>query len=178
MKFTNQTPAVFELDVTLPDFMVKTHHGNVHLKSLIGNKHTVMYTNPVDLLPKNEEERLQLCSDLEKLKKLNFHIMGFNKGSFHDHLKCINWVNSYLKEDMIFPIFYEPITFEKQALDSSLIEEKEIVKPVYLIDNKGTIKVILNGTKPENRKLNKILDIASKLVLADQDLQRGISVNN
>ncbi|MFC4872518.1 hypothetical protein [Negadavirga shengliensis] len=159
---------IIRLNIAFPDLMVKTYHGNVRLKSLVKNQRAIVYTNPIDLIPGTEEEKMQLMESLEALKKLNCLLIGFSRRTFKDHLTSLNWVNSYLKEDLVFPIFFQPGQFDENLKNYFPTDGEEIVDPVYFVENNGMTKIMLNGKNKNNRRLTKVLDIAGRLVLSDQ----------
>ncbi|MEX2513815.1 MAG: hypothetical protein WD398_13000 [Cyclobacteriaceae bacterium] len=181
MKPENNISSVLELNYPFPNLLVKTRYGNVHLKSLIGDKRTIVYTNPIDLIPRHEQEIEGFIQELAQLKKLNFSLFGFNKGTFQDHLKCLNWVNSYLGEEQVFPVFYEPDQVDQVdqlTIGSADLKETKLINPVYFLDKDGFTKLVLNGINPDNRKLGKILEMASKMVLSEQRFNSPIPVRN
>lgn len=163
---------VNELQIDFPNLLVKTHHGNVYLKSMINNKRTILCINPSEIIPLNSSEKKDFIRTLKKLKDLNFHLIGFNRKSFGEHLKSLNWVNSYVCEELIFPIFYQKDNEPKESLEQKLSHKAELKNPVYFLDKNGTIKEILDGTQPEDRSLEKIVEHASKLVLGEQNFQK------
>ncbi|MEX0884070.1 MAG: hypothetical protein WDZ72_11410 [Cyclobacteriaceae bacterium] len=178
MKLENKISPLVVQNYLFPDLMVKTRYGNVHLKSLINNRRTIVYTNPIDLIPNDKQEIERFISELHQLKRLNFKLFGFNKGSFHDHLKCLNWVNSYLGDDQVFPVYYEPDQMDQLTIDSTERMETKLINPIYFLDEDGFTELVLNGINPENRKLEKILEVASRLVLSEQRFNSHIPVRS
>lgn len=171
MTSQDHNTAIIRLDIAFPDLMVKTYFGNVRLKSLLKNKRVIIYTNPIDLIPKEDKEKALLIENLEALKKLNCSLIGFSKRTFKDHLTSLNWVNSYLKEDLVFPIFFQPEHFDENLYSQSGKGDMEIADPVYFVEDDGITKLMLNGKNQNNRKLTKVLDIAGRMVLSDQQLK-------
>ncbi|MBD3628972.1 hypothetical protein [Cyclobacterium sp.] len=175
MKTKKRTPDVLdEMQIDFPNLLVKTQHGNVYLKSMINNKRTILCINPSEIIPSNTAETKDFIGILKKLKDMNFHLIGFNRKSFREHLKSLNWVNSYIREELIFPIFYQAENEQKEYLEEKLSETNDLKNPVYFLDKNGTIKMILNGDKPDNRSLEKIMELASKLVLGEQSFQKDM----
>jgi hypothetical protein len=105
---------------------------------------------------------------LRQLKELNFRMVGFSKNSFEEHLKSINWLNSYLSEELIFHIFYQPKNEIKNYLEKGLSKELLIENPIYFIDQSWQTKSILNGDDKKNKSLEKIVEKASEMIISDQ----------
>jgi len=154
-------------NIVFPNVVVKTRYGNVNLKSLIENKRLIIYTNPSELIPKSSKDRVNFELALKQLKKLNYHLIGFNKNSFEEHLFSINWLNSHLEDYLVFPIFYLPKNEVKKNLEVILSKEILIDNPIYFIDKTGNIQSILSGD--DIKSLENIVDLASKMVLSDQN---------
>ncbi|WP_154858360.1 redoxin domain-containing protein [Cyclobacterium xiamenense] len=178
MKTESQTPSRLEMNLAFPDLLVKTHHGNVHLRSLIQNKRVIVVTNPSDMIPITKENRKELVQSLKKIKKLNFHLIGFNRNTFDEHLRAINWINSYLTDDLVFPVFYQPKNDVKTCLERDLGKEITLRNPVYFLDKTGCTRVVLEGFRATNDTLDRIVEQASRLVLSEQPLQLGQSLRD
>lgn len=178
MKTEKQTSYLMDTDVAFPDVIVKTHHGNVHFKSLIQNKRIIVYTNPSDLIPDRKSKATELVDTLRKLKKLNYHLIGFNRNSFEEHLKSLNWLNSYLSDDLVFPVFYQPQNEVKKCLEKNLGEKITLKSPIYLLDSNGCTRIILDGSQSASKNLETMLEQASKLVLADQSFGKNKSLRD
>lgn len=178
MKNEKQLSPFMDMNVAFPNVIVKTHHGNVHLRSLIQDKRIIVYTNPSELIPDNKNEARELVDTLRKLKKLNYYLIGFNKNSFEEHLKSINWLNSYLSEDLVFPVFYQPQNEVKKYLEKNLGEKITLQSPIYLLDKNGCTRMILDGSQSASKNLETILEQASKLVLADQSFGKNQSLRD
>ncbi|MDN3688824.1 redoxin domain-containing protein [Cyclobacterium jeungdonense] len=178
MTTEKQTSYLIVTDIAFPDVIVKTHHGNVHFKSLIQDKRIIVYTNPSELIPDSESKANELVNALRKLKKLNYHLIGFNRNSFEEHLKSLNWLNSYLSEDLVFPVFYQPQNNVKECLEKNLGEKITLKSPIYLLDKNGCTRMILDGSHSASENLETMLEQASKLVLADQSFGKNQSLRD
>lgn len=173
MKTNQIANALLKKNIAFPNVMVKTRYGNIHLKSLIENKRIIIYTNPSELIPKSSEGRINFELALKQLKKLNYHLIGFNKNSFEDHLFSVNWLNSHLDDYLVFPIFYLPKNEVKKNLEEIL--SILIDNPIYFIDKTGNTQSILNGDEIKNKNLENIVELASKMVLSDQNFANSNS---
>ena len=168
MKTNPIVPYLFEKNIAFPNILVKTRFGNIHLKSLIQNKRIIIYTNPSELIPKTKKEKERFKLALKQLKELNYHLIGFSKNSFEEHLFSINWLNSQLEDYLVFPIFYQPQNEAKKTLEEILSKKILIDSPIYFIDKAGNAQSILNGDVLKEKGLENIVEFASKMVLSNQ----------
>ncbi|WP_162415942.1 redoxin domain-containing protein [Cyclobacterium roseum] len=178
MKTEKQLSHFMDTNVAFPNVIVKTHHGNVHFRSLIQDKRIIVYTNPSELIPGNKNEVSELVETLRNLKKLNYHLIGFNRGSFEEHLNSLNWLNSYLSDELVFPVFYQPKNEVKKCLEKNLGEKITLKSPIYLLDKNGCTRMILDGSQSASKNLETILEQASKLVLSDQSFGKNQSLRD
>ncbi|EPR67598.1 redoxin domain-containing protein [Cyclobacterium qasimii] len=148
---------------------------NVNLKSIIENKRIIICTNPSELIPKTKEGRNRFELALKQLKKLNFHLIGFNKNTFEEHLFSVNWLNSHMEDFLVFPIYYLPKNEVKKNLEEMLSKEILIDNPIYFIDKSGITQYILNGDDIKSKNLESIVELASKMVLSDQNFANSIN---
>jgi len=178
MKTEKQNRSRLEMKLAFPDLLVKTHHGNVHLRSLIQNKRVIVFTNPSDMIPTKEGNREALVQSLKKIKEMNFHLIGFNRKTFNEHLMFTNWINSYLADDLVFPVFYQPKNEVKTCLERDLGRKITIQNPIYFLDKNGKTQLILEGFRAEHDPLERIVEQASRLVLTEQPLLLGQSLTD
>lgn len=175
MKTKKQISSSLVMNIAFPDVLVKTHHGNVHLRSLIRDKRIIVFTNPSEMIPLREEERKGLIQSLKKLKKLNFHLIGFNRNSFDEHLRSVNWINSYLSDDLVFPVFYQPTNEITSCLEKNYGEKIRVKNPVFFLNKNGCTQLVLEGIRKGADPLKPIVEQASRLVLSEQPLQQNRS---
>ncbi|SHN12928.1 hypothetical protein SAMN04488057_107129 [Cyclobacterium lianum] len=161
-----------EKRIDFPNLLVRTHFGNVFFQSMIKNKRTIVYINPSEIIPQDNSEKNKFLEGLRLLKALNFNLIGFNRKSFDEHLRSVNWVNSYLSEDLVFPIFYQTKQETSTNPLGQLNEMAGYKNPVFFLDKHGSIIKVLNGIKPETRSLEKIARLASEMVLGEQDFKK------
>jgi alkyl hydroperoxide reductase subunit AhpC len=165
MRLSNSQNQILLVNKVFPNLLVKTYHGNVFLSNLIKDKWMIVYSNPADLLPSNLEEKKNLVQHLKALKSINCELMGFSTRGFKEHLVITNWVNSYLMDELIFPIFYHTEgILEKDLGEESMEMQNPIKDPIYLVDKDGMTRVVLNGLDESNRNLEKVLDWAGRAI--------------
>ncbi|WP_158857023.1 redoxin domain-containing protein [Lunatibacter salilacus] len=159
---------------TFPNVVVKTHFGNTYLNRLYKNKWMLIYSNPYDMIPGNRTEKVELIDALVNLRELNCQLVGFSSRSFEEHLACTNWINSYLCDENVFPVFYQADnTFDTMLYDEIKRTKKEIKDPIYLVDGLGVARIIINGINPGERNMKAVLANLGKIILNEQALHKA-----
>ena len=169
MRYSNGQNNLVWVNKAFPDVLVKTYFGNTYLNRLYKNKWMLIYSNPYDLIPSNLQERDALIESLENLRELNCQLVGFSSRSFEEHLACTNWINSYLCDENIFPVFYQADNiFDTMFQEEAMGPKKDIKDPIYLVDGLGVARIILNGVNPTERNLKRVLGNMGEIILNEQ----------
>lgn len=173
MRYFKNNDNMLWVNKTLPNVSVKTYFGNTYLNKLFRDKWMVIYTNPYDLIPSSAKEKTDLIESLDNLKAINCQLVGFSSRSFNEHLECTNWINSYLSDENVFPVFYQ----EEDVLESFFQDEnkdinKQIENPIYLVDRSGVARIIVRGESENGRNIKAILSKLGEVILNEQLLQQ------
>ncbi len=169
MRYSDGQKNLVWVNKAFPNVLVKTHFGNTYLNRLYKNKWMLIYSNPHDLLPTNQKEKVALVDALENLKDLNCQLVGFSSRSFEEHLACTNWINSYLCDEQVFPVFYQADnTFNTMLHDEAKDAKNEIKDPIYLVDGLGVARIIINGVNQHERNIKAVLANLGKIILNEQ----------
>ncbi|MCC5939020.1 MAG: hypothetical protein JJU34_17205 [Lunatimonas sp.] len=153
----------------IPSIPVKTHFGNTFLNKLFTNQWLLIYSNPYDLIPKNADERKDLEDFLTSLRKMNCQLVGFSSRSFKEHLECTNWINSFLSDEDLFPVFYQSenlmATLENGEGKKG---DSKVLNPIYLVDGAGVAKIRFESRVMDSEHFRSILGKVGELVLNGQ----------
>lgn len=169
MRYSDGQSNLVWVNKAFPNVLVKTYFGNTYLNRLYKNKWMLIYSNPHDLIPCSHEEKLALIEVLEALRQLNCQLVGFSSRSFEEHLSCTNWINSYLCDEHVFPVFYLTDNMLDSIHAEALKSQKTGFKdPIYLVDGLGIARIILNGVDPKERNMKKILGKVGKIIPNEQ----------
>jgi alkyl hydroperoxide reductase subunit AhpC len=153
----------------IPSIPVKTHFGNTFLNKLFTNQWLLIYSNPFDLIPKNAGEKRHLEDFLASLRKMNCQMVGFSNRTFEEHLECTNWINSYLSDEDLFPVFFHSENL-MASLEKETVEQggKEALNPIYLVDGSGIAKIRFDSRSKGSDHFGKLLCKVGELVLNGQ----------
>ena len=151
-----------------PDFDAITTYGNRKLLDYKG-KWLVFFSHPGDFTPVCTTEMIAFAKAYPYFQKLNTELLGLSIDSNPSHLA---WMyDIYCRTGIVLPF---PIIADrsgeiarKYGMIASDISNTETVRNVYIIDEKGIIRVILVYPLNVGRWIPEILRTVEALQMAD-----------
>ena len=151
-----------------PDFEAITTYGNIKLSDYKG-KWLVLFSHPGDFTPVCTTEMIAFALSYPYFQKLNTELLGLSIDSNPSHLA---WMyDIYCRTGIVLPF---PIIADrsgeiarKYGMIASNISNTETVRNVYIIDEKGIIRVILVYPLNVGRWIPEILRTVEALQMAD-----------
>ena len=151
-----------------PDFDAITTYGNKKLSDYKG-KWLVFFSHPGDFTPVCTTEMIAFAKAYPYFQKLNTELLGLSIDSNPSHLA---WMyDIYCRTGIVLPF---PIIADrsgeiarKYGMIASDISNTETVRNVYIIDEKGIIRVILVYPLNVGRWIPEILRTVQALQMAD-----------
>jgi len=151
-----------------PDFDAMTTYGNKKLSDYKG-KWLVFFSHPGDFTPVCTTEMIAFAKAYPYFQKLNTELLGLSIDSNPSHLA---WMyDIYCRTGIVLPF---PIIADrsgeiarKYGMIASDISNTETVRNVYIIDEKGIIRVILVYPLNVGRWIPEILRTVEALQMAD-----------
>ena len=153
-----------------PDFDANTTMGNISLNQYKG-KWVVLFSHPGDFTPVCTTEIIAFSRANEQFQKLNTCLLGLSVDSNSSHLA---WVyDIYLKTGIIvpFPIIEDRngVIARKYGMISNEVSTTETVRNVFIIDDKGIVRLILIYPMNVGRCIPEILRALTALQTADRN---------
>ena len=151
-----------------PDFDAITTYGNKKMLDYKG-RWLVFFSHPGDFTPVCTTEMIAFAKAYPYFKKLNTELLGLSIDSNPSHLA---WMyDIYCRTGIVLPF---PIIADrsgeiarKYGMIASDISNTETVRNVYIIDEKGIIRVILVYPLNVGRWIPEILRTVQALQMAD-----------
>lgn len=151
-----------------PDFDAITTYGNKKLSDYKG-RWLVLFSHPGDFTPVCTTEMIAFAKAYPYFKKLNTELLGLSIDSNPSHLA---WMyDIYCRTGIVLPF---PIIADrsgeiarKYGMIASDISNTETVRNVYIIDEKGIIRVILVYPLNVGRWIPEIIRTVQALQIAD-----------
>jgi len=154
----------------LPEFTVKTTHGVKKLPDDYKGKWLVLFSHPADFTPVCTTEFVAFAKRYDQFKKLNTELLGLSIDQVFSHIKWVEWIENTLKVQIPFPIIADDRGQIAEAL-GMLHPNKgtNTVRAVFVIDDKGILRLMLYYPQELGRNMDEILRIVEGLQLADKE---------
>ena len=151
-----------------PNFMATTTFGQIQLKDYEG-KWLVLFSHPGDFTPVCTTEMIAFTNAHTYFQQMNTELLGLSVDSNSSHLAWIYDIYMRTGIRISFPIIADRNgeIARKYGMISSDISNTETVRNVFIIDNKGIIRVILVYPMNVGRFIPEIIRIVKALQVAD-----------
>lgn len=153
-----------------PEMQVKTTHG---MKSLPGDykgKWVVLFSHPGDFTPVCTTEFVSFAKKADDFKKLNAELVGLSIDQVFSHIKWAEWINENLGVKIPFPIIADDMgNIGKQLGMLHPGKGTNTVRAVFIIDDKGVIRLILYYPQEIGRNMDEILRALKALQTSDKN---------
>ena len=151
-----------------PDFTAETTYGSISLDDFKG-KWLVFFSHPGDFTPVCTTEMIAFAKACPYFEKLNTCLLGLSIDSNSSHLAWMHDI--YMMTGIVLPF---PIVADrngsiarKYGMISNDVSTTETVRNVYIIDDKGIIRVILVYPLNVGRFIPEIIRTIQALQMAD-----------
>ena len=151
-----------------PNFEAETTYGPVSLEDYKG-KWLVFFSHPGDFTPVCTTEMIAFANACPYFEKLNTCLLGLSIDSNPSHLAWMSDIYCMTGIVLPFPIVADRngASARKYGMISNDISSTETVRNVFVIDDKGIVRVILVYPLNIGRFIPEILRIIQALQMAD-----------
>ena len=151
-----------------PDFSAETTYGPVCLDDYKG-KWLVFFSHPGDFTPVCTTEMIAFAQANSYFEKLNTKLLGLSIDSNPSHLEWMRDIYNMTGIVLPFPIVADRngSIARKYGMISNDVSTTETVRNVFIIDDKGIVRVILVYPLNVGRFIPEILRIVQALQMAD-----------
>lgn len=151
-----------------PEFFAETTYGKISLKDYIG-KWLVFFSHPGDFTPVCTTEMIAFAKAYPFFKELNTDLLGLSVDSNPSHLEWMK--NIYQMTGIVLPF---PIVADingsiarQYGMISNDISTTKTVRSVFIIDDKGIVRVILTYPLNIGRFIPEILRTVEALQMSE-----------
>ncbi len=167
LKETKGFPLIGE---KFPEMKVPTTHGVKNLPGDYAGKWLVLFSHPADFTPVCTTEFVAFAKRYEKFQKLNTDLLGLSIDQLFSHIKWVEWIENELKIPIPFPI----IADDQGKIASKLGmvhpgKGTNTVRAVFIIDDKGIIRLILYYPQEVGRNMDEVLRVVEALQVASKN---------
>ncbi len=169
-KMTDETYKFPLIGDKFPEMEVKTTHGVIKLPDHFAGKWFVLFSHPADFTPVCTTEFVAFQKRYEEFKKLNTELIGLSIDQVFSHIKWTEWIKEKLGVEIKFPIIADDMGEVAKKL--GMIHPGKgtnTVRAVFIVDDKGIIRLILYYPQEIGRNMDEILRAVKALQTSDKN---------
>ena len=129
----------------------------------------VLFSHPADFTPVCTTEFVAFQKRYNQFKELNCELIGLSIDQVFSHIKWVEWIKEKLGVEIQFPIIADDTG--KLAETLGLIHPEKgtnTVRAVFIVDDKGKIRVIIYYPQELGRNIDEILRAVKAIQIADK----------
>ncbi|MGI6566658.1 MAG: peroxiredoxin [Firmicutes bacterium] len=152
-----------------PELEVITTHGKMKLPDDYAGKWFVLFSHPGDFTPVCTTEFIAFERLREQFEALNCELIGLSVDQVFSHIKWIEWIKENRNVDVQYPVIADELGKVSSAL--GMIHPGKgtnTVRSVFIIDDKGVIRLILYYPQEIGRNMDEILRALKALQTHEQ----------
>lgn len=152
-----------------PTMEVKTTHGVKKLPEDYAGKWFVLFSHPGDFTPVCTTEFVEFARKANEFKELNTELIGLSVDQVFSHIKWVEWIEENIGIKIPFPVIADELG--RVANQLGMIHPGKgtnTVRAVFIVDDKGTIRLIMYYPQEVGRNVDEILRALKALQTADQ----------
>ena len=152
-----------------PTMKVQTTRGELELPRHFSGKWFVLFSHPADFTPVCTTEFVAFQKRYDKFQKLNCELIGLSVDQVFAHIKWEEWIKDNIDVEIEFPII----------ADTGQVAEKlglvhpgkgtNTVRAVFVVDDKGKIRIILYYPQELGRNMDEILRVVEGMQVSDKN---------
>ena len=141
-----------------PEMQVNTTHGMKNLPGDYAGRWFVLFSHPGDFTPVCTTEFIAFERLRKDFEALNCDLIGLSVDQVFSHIKWVEWIKENRNVDVQFPVIADELGRVSDAL--GMIHPGKgtnTVRSVFIIDDKGVIRLILYYPQEIGRNMDEIL---------------------
>jgi len=152
-----------------PEMEVETTQGKIKLPDHFKGKWFMLFSHPGDFTPVCTTEFISFAKRYDDFKKLNTELIGLSVDSVISHVEWIRWIEDNIKVKVPFPVIADPMGNVAKRLGMIHAESAtSTVRAVFIVDDKGTVRLILYYPLEIGRSVNELLRVIKALQVVDK----------
>lgn len=153
-----------------PQVEVQTTQGKITLPDYYEGKWFVLFSHPGDFTPVCTTEFVAFQNRMADFKKLNTELIGLSIDQVFSHIKWIEWIKDNLGVKITFPVIADSLgTVAKKLGMIAPNKGSSTVRAVFIVDDKGIIRLILYYPQEIGRNINEVLRAVNALQVSDNN---------
>jgi len=152
-----------------PSMEVTTTQGKKKLPEDYAGKWFILFSHPGDFTPVCTTEFVEFARKADEFKKLNTELIGLSVDQVFSHIKWVEWIKDNMKVQIPFPVIADELGRVSNQL--GMIHPGKgtnTVRAVFIVDDKGIIRLIMYYPQEVGRNVDEILRSLKALQTADK----------
>lgn len=146
-----------------PEMQVNTTDGVKNLPEDYAGKWLILFSHPADFTPVCTTEFVAFQSRYDKFKAMNTELLGLSIDQIFSHIKWMDWIKENLDVEIQFPIIADNGVIAKKLGMIHPGKGNDTVRAVFIIDDKGVVRLILYYPQEIGRNFDEILRVIEAL---------------
>lgn len=151
-----------------PQIQVTTTQGIKKLPDDFKGKWFVLFSHPADFTPVCTTEFVAFQKRYEKFKALNCELIGLSIDQVFSHIKWEEWIKEKTNVEIEFPIIADDGAVARMLGLIHPGKGTNTVRAVFLVDDKGKIRIILYYPQELGRNIDEILRAVEAMQISDK----------
>ncbi len=152
-----------------PVLKVKTTHGELVLPEHFSGKWFVLFSHPADFTPVCTTEFVAFQKLYDKFRELNCELLGLSMDQVFSHIKWEEWIKDNLDVEIQFPIIADTGAVAETLGLIHPGKGTNTVRAVFIVDDKGIIRIIFYYPQELGRNMNEILRAVKGMQISDKN---------
>ncbi|MEO0293698.1 MAG: peroxiredoxin [candidate division WOR-3 bacterium] len=151
-----------------PEIEVQTTLGVMKLPKTFYGKWFVLFSHPADFTPVCTTEFVAFQKRYEKFRALNCELIGLSVDQVFSHIKWEEWIKEKLGIEIQFPIIADTGAVAETLGLIHPGKGTNTVRAVFIVDDKGKIRIILYYPQELGRNIDEILRALEAMQISDK----------
>ncbi len=151
-----------------PKITVQTTHGVMNLPDDFKGKWFVLFSHPADFTPVCTTEFVAFQKRYDRFKALNCELIGLSVDQVFSHIKWEEWIKEKLNVEITFPIIADTGMVAEMLGLIHPGKGTNTVRAVFVVDDKGKIRIILYYPQELGRNMDEILRVVEAMQISDK----------
>ncbi|MFO7154169.1 MAG: peroxiredoxin [Caldicoprobacter oshimai] len=152
-----------------PSMEVITTHGTKKLPEDYAGEWFVLFSHPADFTPVCTTEFVEFARKAPEFKELNTELIGLSVDQIFSHIKWVEWMKENTGITIPFPVIADELG--RVANQLGMIHPGKgtnTVRAVFIVDDKGIIRLIMYYPQEVGRNVDEILRALKALQISDK----------
>lgn len=152
-----------------PELKVLTTRGKMTLPNDLAGKWFVLFSHPADFTPVCTTEFVAFQNLYKEFRAINCELIGMSVDQVFSHIKWEEWIKENIGVEIEFPIIADTGAVANRLGLIHPGKDSNTVRAVFIVDDKGNIRIILYYPQELGRNMQEILRAVKGMQYSDSN---------